>query len=155
MRKAKSSEKLMLEQIADAARVLRENQRGLSIGRLIALIRVQLTMSQHVLAERSSVPQATLSKIESGRQQPTVSTLHKILDALGCDLLITAVPRASLEEVRQRQVEKKAKTRVEYLKGTMSLEEQTPDQKFLNEMIKEEVKRLMESSSSELWREEL
>lgn len=155
MKRAKSSEKLLLEKIANTGRVLQENQRGLSIGSLIALIRTQLTMSQRIVAKRASVPQATLSKIESERQQPTISTLNKILDALECDLLITAIPRTSLEETRRKQAEKKAQERIEYLKGTMSLEKQIPDQKLLDELTKEEMRRLMNSSGLELWKDEL
>ncbi len=155
MKKAKKSEKLLLEQIADSARVVRESQRGLSIGRLIGLIRSQLSISQRAVAKRASVPQATLSKIESGRQQPTIVTLSKILNALECDLLITAIPRSSLEDIRRYQAEKKAKMRMDYLKGTMSLEKQMPDQRLIAEMFTEEVKRLLDSSSSELWEDEL
>ncbi len=155
MRKSKKSEKLLLEQIADLARSLAQQQRGLSIGQLIALIRAQLTMSQRAVAKRAHVPQATVSKIESGRQQPTISTLNRILDALECDLLITAVPRVSLEEIRHRQAGKKAKKRIEYLQGTMSLEKQMPDQRLLKEMIEEELKKLLGSSGPELWDEGL
>lgn len=155
MKRAKSSEKLLLEKIGKSGRVLQENQRGLSIGSLIGIIRNQLTMSQRIVAKRASIPQATLSKIESGHQQPTIPTLNKILDALECDLLITAIPRTSLEETRLKQAEKKAKERIEYLKGTMSLEKQTPDQKLLDELTKEEVRRLMNSSGLELWKDEL
>jgi len=155
MKKAKKSEKLLLEQIGDSAQFLAQHQRGLSIGELIALIRVQLTMSQRAVARRAGVPQGTISKIESGQQQPTIPTLNKILNALECDLLITAVPRVGLEEVRYRQAVNKAKRMVEYLQGTMSLEKQTPDQKLLKEMIEEEVKKLLDSSGPELWDEDL
>jgi transcriptional regulator with XRE-family HTH domain len=155
VKKAKKSEKLLLKQIAESACLLAEHQRGLSIGQLIALIRSQLAISQRAVAKRAGVPQATISKIESGRQEPTISTLNKILDALRCDLLITAVPRTSLDEIRLAQAKKKAKEKIEYLKGTMSLEKQIPNQIFLEEMIEEEVKRLLDSSSSELWDEEI
>ena len=155
MRNAKKSEKLLLEQIADSARCLAEHQRGLTIGKLIAMIRGQLAMSQRAVSKRASVPQATVSKIESGRQQPTISTLKRILGALECDLLITAVPRVNLEEVRYKQAVKKAEKRVEYLRGTMSLEKQMPDHRILEEMVAEEVKKLLDSSGSTLWDEEL
>lgn len=155
MRKAKKSEKLLLEQIADSAQSLAQQQRDLSIGQLIALIRVQLSMSQRALSRRARVPQATVSKIESGRQQPTISTLNRILGALECDLLITAVPRVTLQETKRSQAVNKAKKRIEYLEGTMSLEKQTPDQRLLREMIEEEAKRLLDSSGPELWDEGL
>lgn len=155
MKKTKKSEKILLEQITDSAKCLARYQRGLTIGKLIALIRTQLTMSQRVVSKRANMPQATLSRIESGRHQPTISTLHRILDALECDLLITVVPRTSLDEVRHRQAVKKAEKRVEYLQGTMSLEKQMPNQRLLEEIIKDETKKLLDSSGAELWDEEL
>jgi transcriptional regulator with XRE-family HTH domain len=153
MRKAKKSEELLFKQIADSAQLLAKHQRGLSVGQLIVLIRAQLTISQRAVAKIAGIPQATLSKIESGRQQPTISSLKKILNALQCDLLITAVPRKSLGEIRRVQAEKKARKNIEYLKGTMSLERQTPSKMFLEELVEEEMRRLLDSSSSELWDE--
>jgi len=155
MKKAKKSEKILVKQIESSALSLAKNQRGLSIGQLIALIRGQLLMSQRALAKRAGVPQATISKIESGRQKPTIPTLNRILDALECDLLVTAVPRFGVEETRHRQAVKKAEKRIEYLEGTMSLEKQTPDQSLLKELVEEETKKLLDSSGKGLWGEEL
>ena len=154
MKKPKKSEKLLLEKIGNSARVVQQQQRGLEIGQLIALIRVQLGMSQRALAGRAAIPQSTISNIESGRLQPNVSTLHKILNALECDLLITAVPRDNLETIRKNQAMAKAKRKIQYLQGTMSLEMQEPDQKLLEELIHEEIKNLLESSGPQLWEEE-
>ncbi len=109
MKKPKKSEKLLLREIANSAAALRQCQRGLEIGQLIALIRGQLTMSQRMLAKRAKVPQSTISKIESGRLQPNVSTLEKLLSSMECDLFITAVPRENLETIRKNQAMAKAK----------------------------------------------
>ena len=59
MKKPKPSEKLLLEEIASSAYNLRQKQRGLEIGKLITLIRSQLSMSQRALAKRTKVPQST------------------------------------------------------------------------------------------------
>ncbi|MBN4066714.1 helix-turn-helix domain-containing protein [Simkania negevensis] len=142
---------MLLEEIASFARSLQKQQRGLEIGQLISLIRKQLMMSQRALAEKSAVPQSTISKIESGDLRPNVSTLDKISNALNYDLLITVVPRAGFEEIRRRQAVAKAKERVEYLQGTMSLEKQKVDKKFLEEMIEEETQRLLHSRGFDLW----
>lgn len=155
MKKPKKSEKLLLDEISIAAKSLLNCQRGLEIGPLIHLIRNQLRMSQSVLSRRAKLPQATISRIESGRLQPNISTLRKIMDALACDLLISAVPRLDLEIVKKNQAKAKAEKKIRYLRGTMSLEKQEPDRKFLNELIEDEVKDLLEKSGSKLWDEEL
>ena len=155
MKKPKKSEKLLLREIAKSARTLRQHQRGLEIGQLIALIRGQLTMSQRMLARRAKVPQSTISKIESGQLQPNVSTLQKILSSMECDLLITAVPRENLETILKNQAMAKAKRKIRYLQGTMSLEKQEPDQELLRELINDAMQELLESPGTELWEEEL
>lgn len=155
MKKPKKSEKLLLEEISISAKNLMKHQRGLEVGSLIALIRSQLRMSQRSLAKRAEVPQSTISRIESGNLQPNISTLQKIMNAIGCDLLITAVPKIDLETIRRNQAMAKAEKKIRYLRGTMSLEKQEPDQKLLKELLDDEVKVLLESPGSKLWEDEL
>lgn len=47
-------------------------------------IRTRLNLSQKALAERLSVDQATISRIESGRQEPS-GPVALLLQALVCD----------------------------------------------------------------------
>lgn len=155
MKKPKKSEKLLLEDIFVAAKALQQQQRGLGIGHLIALIRGQLGMSQRVLAKRAGVPQSTISRIESENLQPNISTLEKIMGAMECDLLILATPKTDLESIRRNQAIVKAKKKIRYLRGTMSLEKQEPDEKIFRELIEDEVKNLLASPGSHLWEEEL
>lgn len=149
MRKPKKSEKLFLEDIFVAAKILQHQQRSLEIGLLISLIREQLLMSQRSLAKRAEVPQSTISRIESGSLQPNMSTLLKIMGAMDCDLLITAIPRCGLETTKKNQAHVKAEKKIRYLRGTMSLEKQEPDQRLLKELIDDEVK--IQLTSSHLW----
>lgn len=155
MKKPKKSEKLLLEKIAKSAHDLQQEQRGLEIGQLIALIRSQLGMSQRALAKRAKIPQSTVSKVESGALKPNVATLQKILNSIDCDLLITPVQRNNSEETRKKQALKKARKKIQYLRGTMSLEIQEPNQELLKELIDEEVKNLLDTMTSKLWDEEL
>ena len=155
MGKPRKSEKLLLEKIVNSAHSLQQQQRGLEIGQLITLIRGQLRMSQRALAKRAKIPQSTVSKIESGVQQANVRTLEKILNAMDCDLLISAVQQNSPETTRRNQAEGKARKRVQYLKGTMSLENQEPSQELLKELIDDEVKNLLDSTTSKLWEDNL
>ena len=149
--KNKKSEKILLEKIDKSAKSLQEEQRGLEIGQLITLIRGQLGMSQRALAKRASTPQSSISKIELGHLKPNIKTVEKILDALDCDLLITAIPRGNIESIREKQALKKAMQKIQYLKGTMSLEDQEPREELLKELLKEEVKSLLISSGKKLW----
>jgi transcriptional regulator with XRE-family HTH domain len=150
----KKAEKLLLEKTTKAALALKKEQRGIDIGQLIALIRSQLGMSQRALAKRAKVPQSNLSKIESGLLKSNMQTLQKILDAMECDLLITAIPRGSPEEIRKKQATAKARKKIQYLKGTMSLEKQAPSKEFLEEVVNDETKRILNLKSSKLWEKE-
>lgn len=152
--KRKKSEKLLLDEIVKTGHLLQKSQRNFQIGQLIALIRKQLNMSQHLLASRAKVSQAMLSRIESGGHNPTLATLQQILEAMKCDLLITALPQEGIETIRKNQALKKAERKISYLRGTMSLEDQEPTPDLLQELVDEEVERLLRGSSSELWDEE-
>lgn len=153
MSKPKKSEKLFLEDTFHAGKGLQKKLRGLSVGLLIPLIRKQLGMSQRTLATRAKIQQSTIVRIESDRLDPNITTLKKIANAMGCDLLITLVPKSNLENIRKNQALLKAEQKIRYLHGTMSLEKQAPNPKLLKELLDDEVKSLLESSGSTLWDE--
>ena len=52
------------------------------IGARLRTIREQLALSQRQLARQSGVANATISQVESGKINPTVSMLKKILDGI-------------------------------------------------------------------------
>jgi transcriptional regulator with XRE-family HTH domain len=147
------SEKLFIEEIMRAAHQLRAATKGLSIGSLIKSIRVRLGMSQKALAQRAGMPQSTVSRIESGQSDTTLSTLNKLLHALSCDLVIAPLLQGSTDSIRQQQAKKMAEKQVAYLKGTMNLEEQQPDFRFMEELLKQEEERLLHGPNAKLWPE--
>jgi transcriptional regulator with XRE-family HTH domain len=147
------SEKLLIEEVTQAAHKAKVAARGLAIGTLIKSIRLQLGMSQKVLAKRAGVPQSTISRIEQEEREANLSTLNKILSAISCDIVIVPLLRDSIEAIRRKQARKMAERQVRYLKGTMNLEDQQPDSRFMAELIKHEEERLLQGSSSELWDE--
>jgi len=51
--------------------------------------RETLQVSQETLAELSGVSLRTLTKFESGKGNPTLSTLQKLSDVLGLELTLT------------------------------------------------------------------
>lgn len=153
MKSYSPSEKLLIEEIMHAAQKTRVAARGLTIGALIKSIRVQLGMSQKVLAKRAGVPQSTISRIEQEERDANLSTLNKILSAISCDLVIVPLLEDSIDAIRRKQARKIAERQVRYLKGTMNLEDQQPDSRFIAELIKQEEEKLLQGPNSKLWDE--
>ena len=56
------------------------------IGRRLRDIRTRLQLSQRQLARQSGVANATISQIEAGKLNPTVSMLKKVLDGFPISL---------------------------------------------------------------------
>nr|NLB50457.1 helix-turn-helix transcriptional regulator [Clostridiaceae bacterium] len=50
--------------------------------------RIQAEMTQQELSEKSGIDQAVLSRIESGKANPSIRTLQKVANGLGKKLLI-------------------------------------------------------------------
>lgn len=149
-----ASEKLLVEEITEAAYNLQKAIRGLSIGEQIKLIRTQLGMSQTILARLAGIPQSTISRIEQDQQDPNLSTLQKIFSVISCDLIIAPALQESIEIIRRKQAQKITQKRMGYLKGTMNLEKQQPDDKFIQELIKQEEEELLRGPNAKLWEEE-
>jgi transcriptional regulator with XRE-family HTH domain len=154
MKSYSPSEKLLIEEIMQAAQKTRVAVRGLTIGALIKSIRVQLRMSQKALAKRAGVPQSTISRIEQEERDANLSTLNKILGAISCDLVIVPLLQDSIDAIRRKQARKMAEKQVRYLKGTMNLEDQQPESRFIAELVKQEEERLLQGTNSKLWDED-
>lgn len=153
MKSYSASEKLLIEEVMQAAHKTRVAVRGLTIGTLIKSVRLQLGMSQKALAQRAGVPQSTISRIEQGEKDANLSTLNKILGAISCELVIVPLLQDSIDAIRHKQAKKVAERHICYLKGTMNLEDQQPDSRFIAELIKQEEERLLQGSNSKLWDE--
>ncbi len=59
------------------------------IGQLVAKRRVDLTLKQEDLSELAGVTIKTIYQLESGKGNPSFSTLEKILGVLGLDIVVT------------------------------------------------------------------
>jgi transcriptional regulator with XRE-family HTH domain len=145
------SEHLLIEEVMQVSQKMRVVLKGLSIGALIKAIRLQLGMSQKALAKRARVPQSTVSRIEKSKGDMNLSTLHKILGAMSCDLLIAPLLLESIADMRRKQARKIAEKQVHYLKGTMNLEDQQPDARFIEKLLKQEEERILHGPKSKLW----
>lgn len=150
----KFSEQLLIEEIAKEGAKALQTARGLTPGVLIKMIRKQIGMPQELLARKAKVPQSTISRIEKGLGDPSLTTLRRILQALECDLVILPILRESVGTIRRRQARKKAEAKVQYLLGTMHLEGQEPDKKFVDALVQQEEEKLLKGSNSTLWKED-
>lgn len=153
MRKSLTAEKLIIEAISQKSLETKKACKGLSIGKIIKMLRLQLGIPQKILSKKSSVRQATISQLEQEKIFPNLKTLKKILEVLGCDLVISFVLRESIDDQRLKQAQKKAKKHIEYLKGTMSLEKQPIDPLMEDEMMNNEINELLFGSNSKLWKD--
>lgn len=106
-----------------------------------------------VLARRAGVPQSTISRIEKGQKDTSIFTLQKILSAISCDLVIAPVLQKPVKTVRLEQAKKITKKRSVYLKGTMNLEKQQPDDRFIQELMHQEEQKLLQGPNAKLWEE--
>lgn len=72
-----------------------EIQERQALGAQLAAARVKRALSQQMLAERSGLQQAEISRIERGLGNPTTSTLMRLLDALEYELTLTPLRSSS------------------------------------------------------------
>lgn len=71
--------------VAEMGSTRTEDNRELA-GNLVRLARLKRGLSQRQLAERARVPQSTVARIETHRQQPTVPVLSRLLAAADLEL---------------------------------------------------------------------
>lgn len=145
------TQKGILDALEKYSLALPEEMKKLPLSSMIRLLRKRLHMTQQNLAARAGVPQSFIAKIESGRVKPTLSTLEKVFAALFCDYVIIPIPRKGFDDILQNQALKAAKSRMEYVMGTMSLEEQLPRKKMAADLLKAEEERLLQAGSSDIW----
>lgn len=153
MKKTSKSEKLFLDDLMQKAHDLKSFCRELTFGEIIVMIRKQLGMSQSRLAKLAKIPQAMVSRIENSTLKPKIATLEKLLKVLSCEIVIVPRLLEPIDTIRRKQARRLAEKKVRYLRGTMSLEQQEPDKKLLDELIKAEEEELLHSSGRKLWQE--
>lgn len=83
-----------------------------SMGDKIQAARRLMQYTQSVLALRSGVPQAEISKFENDRQTPSLDTLQKLAEGLGMDLVIDFVPQQKKDAADAEQEDNSATDKV-------------------------------------------
>lgn len=122
-------------------------------GVLLRLLRRRLRMTQAQLSKKSNVPQTSIANIESGKKRPTLQTLEKLLRAMGMRLALLPVCTKKPDQVIREQAKKTAEKKLYPVFGSMGLEDQIPSKRKMQEMVREETERLIESHTSRIWDE--
>lgn len=128
-----------------------EDTQGISNGEIIRLLRKRFFMTQTQLAKRSGLPQSFISKLERGVQKPSLTALKKLFSIFSCSLVVIPIANKDFDAVLEKQAKKYARKNLDYIKGTMSLEKQLPDDKFLEALLEEETKKLLFFENSKIW----
>jgi transcriptional regulator with XRE-family HTH domain len=82
-------------------------QKSYDIAKMIYSIRTEANLTQEQLAKQIGTKQANISRAEKGSSNITISTLAKITEAVGYELLITVKPIAK-KPTRARPASRKS-----------------------------------------------
>ena len=119
----------------------------------IRAIRHALGMTAKQLANRLSVAQQAVARIEKGELEGsvTIKTMRRIAECLDCVFVYGFVPRTSLEETVARQAKYVATQRLAQASQTMSLENQALSKKENEQILSNLVDELIRTLPSTLW----
>ncbi len=122
-------------------------------GGWIASIRQALGMSKTQLANRIGITRPSLDALESNEAGKTITlaSLHKVADALGCDLQYVFMPRTSLDRQVAEQALKKASNRLGRVNQSQALEASALDADSLSRAVTDLAKELEVTRPADLW----
>lgn len=124
-----------------------------AVGGLLRTMRVRLGMTQAQLAKRCGLTQSHVANVEAGKVDAQWGTLAKMFAALRCRLVPAPMPEGGIEEMLRAQARKAARRKIARVSGTMTMEQQRPDEGMLDELVRAETDRLLQKRSSEIWDE--
>jgi len=118
-------------------------------------IRDGLKMSRRQLANRLGLSTSRIQKIEIDEVAGavTLKTIRQTAEAMDCVFVYAVIPRTSIEETLQQQALKKARTHLQDVSHSMSLEDQSLDGGANKKMLETLAERLINQSPRTLWDE--
>jgi uncharacterized protein len=93
----------------------------MNAGDALKRARIRAGLTQHALAARAGTSQATISAYESGRKEPSLKTLDRLLTATGAYLAVVSSGR-DVREPTPTQLRRVGRT----LRGALELAEALP-----------------------------
>ena len=76
-------------------------------GNLLLLARQQAGLSQRQLAERAGVTQSEIARIESGKREPSIPTIQRILAGAGLEIRFRLMPLDDHDQVLSASEERR------------------------------------------------
>ena len=73
-----------------------QQMKDMEINEKIRYFRKQRGLSQELLAERTGINQADISKLENGTRNPSVNLLKRLAEGMGMALKIEFVPKRNI-----------------------------------------------------------
>ena len=119
----------------------------------ISTLREALGMTATQLARRLKISKPTMAKLERSEREGTItlSSLHKVAEALDCDVKVVLVPRRPLEEMVRGQARKRAEEIIGYTERHMRLEKQGTEKEFQAKQIDALADELIRTRDRRLW----
>ena len=122
----------------------------------VKAIRESLGMTTAQLAGRIGVSQPRVVEIEKAEKTGaiTLGTLERAARALDCRLVYTLVPKKPFEEMVEDRARQVARARLQSTGHSMALEAQAVSSEDVKQQLEMMVRKLVEKSGSELWKDD-
>ena len=119
----------------------------------IASIRQALGMSKTQLAKRVGIARPSLDELESNELKETITlaSLHKVANALGCDVQYVLVPRRPLEQIIAQRALRKASTKLGRVNQSQALEASALEAASLSDAVVDLAKEYEVNRPADLW----
>jgi predicted DNA-binding mobile mystery protein A len=114
-------------------------------------------MTTAQLAQRIGVSQSRAFIIEKAEKEGsiTMDSLERAAQALDCRVVYALIPKKPLNDLVKDRARIVAKKRLQSTQHTMALEAQSVDASDEEEQLKQLIRRLIEKSGSELWKDDV
>ena len=117
-------------------------------------IRTAMDIPAAYVAKRAQISRPRVLQIEKAEQSEaiTLRTLRQLAHAMDCDLVYAVVPRKPLRQRLEDQIRNVAQLMLARVQHTMSLEDQSLQNKDLKDQLSRLIDTVRASSRRKLWR---
>lgn len=117
-------------------------------------IRTAMDIPAAYVAKRAQISRPRVLQIEKAEQSEaiTLRTLRQLAHAMDCDLVYAVVPRKPLRQRLEDQIRNVAHSMLARVQHTMSLEDQSLQNKDLKDQLSRLIDTVRASSRRKLWR---
>lgn len=119
----------------------------------IRMIREALGMNQSQLAGRLKIRQNAIAQFENlSNGNLRIATLNKIAEALHCEVVVALVPKEEIQDFLERKALETAREILKVSESSNAIEQQKPEESFVNLSVENLKKEILEKNRKALWR---